>query len=1146
MMSRCLLLLAASTCFLLFPTQGNALQKYKGVDLLPQSGLVGETIQLRCDVNTKKCGDLHSIKWYRGSSRIYVFSELANITKPEGDYTKRAKLQYTPNSTAAFLTVEGLQVADEATYKCEITYLEVRDDCKVVQFIHLTTLIKPESVTMYKRVGTNDSKLTNATSIGPLTEDDELELMCESRGGKPIPMVQWYNGTDKMNDKYESESSGNGIGTGRSSVRVTVGRGDLGAKYQCRVTNDALVVPLVTWVELDVNVRPLSLNLTGVEHHVVQGTKVLLQCSVTGARPAANITWYNGTNPIPTRTNSTMQDDGTYNTESHLIFTASRWENGHSLSCEATNLVMQMRNEWPMRADLKLEVMFPPLVEIVPDAIVLNETEEISLYCFFVANPTNAKPPKWFRDDVELIPVDYLHSSEEVASDNTSLKIRNASRHDQGMYTCMVENEVGVGKSTNFANVTVYYKPTVNLTTYPVTPVTELANENITLFCEVESGNPSTLQAVRWFYGDELLKEIPDCSNDTFCGLDPSKLLLENVDRRFHGNYSCIGMNEAGWGKRSADTEVIVYYPPGPAKLTYSPSKVIKGGSVTLTCSVEDPGRPNRIEYVWKRGSRVYSVVKTDSWLISPVSLETESNFSCSAKNDGGESESSTVNIQVLAKPKFIRTPEYYTGGRFDLEHINISCRVECSPMCAIHWLKNDRLIDLGPNSLYYVQDVTMAPDIATNDFQSVYSMLIWNMSAWPGQQLDRIRDNDYYTCRSTGNEAGPGVNFTTKFAVEYPPENLTVSKAVVNVIEGQIPDKVTCLAQAHPEASFRWFREGDEDPMKKNNVLDLDYAMPRKNGGRYVCEAFNEHGRRTIATRINVLYKPECGITQTEQGGKLVLECTVVANPQDVDFTWKIKNENETLEENIVKDGLRSFLTLETRVENFRTYLCFANNSVGMSIACERDVTGHVGWWMKLENESLIIIIAIVAGTIVVAIIICIIIIIVCRRKRAADKCPNPSATKDKSDLNSSPSDALLHPDPDNRAFYENLPFHGMQNPPNKNSHCKLTSTQLDCQHLLLNTSSIERQSLKKPKHCIRERDEYYNTHYPAQPPPPPPYMMKNGAVVYADLALNQKRTRQPLPHPQHVPIPLYHPSKAQTEYAVIKFHDVGQEIDV
>lgn len=88
---------------------------------------------------------------------------------------------------------------------------------------------------------------------------------------------------------------------------------------------------------------------------------------------------------------------------------------------------------------------------------------------------------------------------------------------------------------------------------------------------------------------------------------------------------------------------------------------------------------------------------------------------------------------------------------------------------------------------------------------------------------------------------------------------------------------------------------------------------------------------------------KPECGITQTEENGKLILICTANANPTDVDFTWKIKNENETIDENIRKDHLKSFLTLETQMENFRTYLCFANNSVGMSIPCERDVTGEL-----------------------------------------------------------------------------------------------------------------------------------------------------------------------------------------------------------
>ncbi|KAK3929011.1 Myelin-oligodendrocyte glycoprotein [Frankliniella fusca] len=53
------------------------------------SGLVGETVQLPCHVDTASCGTVHSVKWYRGSSRIYVFSEMAVVDHAEGDYVDR-------------------------------------------------------------------------------------------------------------------------------------------------------------------------------------------------------------------------------------------------------------------------------------------------------------------------------------------------------------------------------------------------------------------------------------------------------------------------------------------------------------------------------------------------------------------------------------------------------------------------------------------------------------------------------------------------------------------------------------------------------------------------------------------------------------------------------------------------------------------------------------------------------------------------------------------------------------------------------------------------------------------------------------------------------------------------------------------------
>ena len=108
----------------------------------------------------------------------------------------------------------------------------------------------------------------------------------------------------------------------------------------------------------------------------------------------------------------------------------------------------------------------------------------------------------------------------------------------------------------------------VRLTMDPALPVNELERPNVTLNCQVVSGHPPVLLGVRWYLDGELLKELPDCPfNDSsyagydedLCDVDPSKLLLEYVGRSFQGNYSCEGMNAAGWGPVS-DVETLIIY----------------------------------------------------------------------------------------------------------------------------------------------------------------------------------------------------------------------------------------------------------------------------------------------------------------------------------------------------------------------------------------------------------------------------------------------------------------------------------------------------------------------------------------------------------------------------------------------------------
>lgn len=52
----------------------------------------GAPVSLPCRVDTAQCGELHSVKWYRDNHRVFVFSHVANIRRPEGDGSDRLEL----------------------------------------------------------------------------------------------------------------------------------------------------------------------------------------------------------------------------------------------------------------------------------------------------------------------------------------------------------------------------------------------------------------------------------------------------------------------------------------------------------------------------------------------------------------------------------------------------------------------------------------------------------------------------------------------------------------------------------------------------------------------------------------------------------------------------------------------------------------------------------------------------------------------------------------------------------------------------------------------------------------------------------------------------------------------------------------------
>ncbi|XP_059047752.1 hemicentin-1 isoform X2 [Achroia grisella] len=999
------------------------------------SAIVGNTARLRCRIDGKSCGDLHSIKWYKADTRVYVYSASkdAAINRPEGEMMDRISISHEPNATFAELVIANVKAEDEGVFRCEITYLHVGEDCNTVQVTDFHTYIKPKSV----EVTAGDQTLADGAVLGPLLERTKIDISCTVIEGKPQPKVVWYfNGKQRL----DAQTTTPNATTFQHVLPLTVTRAELGGELKCIVSSAALDEPIVRKVLLDVEVPPNKAFISGVGEHATQGTLLTLMCTASGARPAAKIEWYNGTEKLdPEQHNIHQRDlesgDTTFETTSNLTFEATRFENGQKFHCEAANKVTLETKDHPMHATRELEIWYPPMVRVEPTNITVVEGSKLLLKCEYESNPSSLNHVVWYRDGKEVNVNDTSHY-QGGTTDQHSLIITDARGDDTGNYTCLLTNAVGNGTSGDSIHVNVLYKPQVRLTMSSPSPILETDHKNVTLTCEVVSGNPPILDEVIWYLDGEILKHLPECNGtdgeENLCNeVDPSMLLLQDTTKSFHGNYSCKGKNYAGWGNESEKTELVVNYPPGPAKLTYSPWRVVKGKSLVLSCSIKEKGRPESHRFRWHRGGRVVSDIVSQNWTIDPVTLDHRTSFSCRGINAGGEGEPATTSIDVLAPPSFKYAMNHYSGALYKSQNISLSCTVECAPLCSVQWLKDGQVID-EKNERYYVVTRKIEPQVNRNDFEATESTLHWNMSAWAGGALGRS-DAASYTCRSSRNAAGAPVDSTTKFAVEYEPENITVTPKVVSVIENEIPAKVVCSARGFPVPSYSWRREHSSKSASKdhtNNSLILSSSntlllgpVQRKDGGHYLCEAYNRHGSVNTTVFLDVMFVPECGIKQIELDGEQVLVCTAHANPSEVLFSWRLKNDNDSLtDEKIWQVGAQSYLRLSTSVEVYRTYLCFANNTVGTSRQCERDVMGRVPWWR--DQQKLILIGGIALAILVITVILCIIIICVCRRMRAKSKCPPTNGVDNAANGNLGA---------DNPGLYENLPFHGLQQPPNK-----------------------------------------------------------------------------------------------------------------
>ncbi|XP_035226705.1 hemicentin-1-like [Stegodyphus dumicola] len=688
-----------------------------------------------------------------------------------------------------------------------------------------------------------DGKISpNGSIVGPFYQGNNISLTCGTSDGKPTPEVSWFKGSEELDSETHVHIEKNGASTVKSRVNVTLKREDLGAKIECHVDNDAIDDPLVSWVEIDLHVPPLSLEVEGPTSPVIAGELVSLTCTIQGAKPAANATWYNKSDVINVmpQTHIDQAPDGTLTTISTVQVPVSRYDHLGTFYCKGSNYVLQGK-EAPLLKSLDIQVLYPPAVVMQPvNGVIVNESDSAIIYCTYEANPFNVTDVLWFHEG-ELLAVPTQDKYEMSMQGYPALTIRNVQKEDRGFYSCLLANDIGRGNATNYAEINVLFPPVVEAT---ISPEDAKEGDSISLFCDILEGNPQNLKRVRWYRYEDFLHETTE-----------REIVWVGASRNTSGVYSCEGQNTAGWGERSEPKELIVRYLPGPADLIELDPPAIKGETATLHCDVEEPGLPPVSIYRWEKDGELLATTSSENYTTDVLGVGSKGNYTCAALNNVGIGPKSTNYLPVYAPPTFIHELPEIRGAARDSPFISFECRVECEPLCEIFWMKDG--LKVTNSELYIIRNRVLPEDHLNNYFRSISSSLQFNMTAWPGRRLERDRDRANYTCFSTPNDVGDGVSSSMLFLVEYPPELMSLSENVVRVREGNVPPDVECSASSWPPSTYLWLR--DTKVLARDETLSFNQSVTREHMGTYICVAENSHGKSQIELRLEVLCRYNC-----------------------------------------------------------------------------------------------------------------------------------------------------------------------------------------------------------------------------------------------------------------------------------------------
>uniref|UniRef100_A0A670YXF8 Ig-like domain-containing protein n=1 Tax=Pseudonaja textilis TaxID=8673 RepID=A0A670YXF8_PSETE len=369
---------------------------------------------------------------------------------------------------------------------------------------------------------------------------------------------------------------------GQHNLRIDYAELDDDAVYECQATQAALRSQRA---KLTVLIPPNDPEIhSGPIVHVISNIPYNLSCRASGAKPAAEITWYrDGQRQESAVYSKSLMDDGKREVavSTFLLIPSSR-DMGSTFTCRVSNPAAPAGKQ----TSVTLNVQYPPIVILSVQPQTVPEGGKVSFLCTATSNP-EVTGYRWAKGGVPI---------PEANGDSYEATV------DQSFFTepvsCEVSNAVG---STNVSTlVDVHFGP--HLVSQPK-PLTVDIGSDASFTCTWTGNPPLTLAWTK--------------KGSTVVLSNGNTLHLKAVTQEDAGVYVCkaivprIGV---------AEKEVTLAVNGPPIISAESSQQTAVGAKARLECLVESVPRPDRIAWAW--GERMLDTGSLDRFTVDTVVTE--------------------------------------------------------------------------------------------------------------------------------------------------------------------------------------------------------------------------------------------------------------------------------------------------------------------------------------------------------------------------------------------------------------------------------------------------------------------------------------------------------------------------------------------